>query len=255
MGDLGAAVRFLGDADELIERFKNPHRLGPHMADLNAVVGGRGFGQLDEFLGLGEGARHIDQTGAQSHCAVLHRLNGDSFHHRELFCVWSTDETAAHALLTHGAIANECGDVQSHLGLLDFCKQLRYIGARVAAVSCDDGGDAHTQKILRSWNAADHFGVRVDVDEAWRGHFAARVDDLICRALNWTCRNDFSGLYRDAARDQWRSAAVGDPCVCDEEIKIRRRGRADEQKGEKQKLHGSGKDVAHGTGPTHEIEN
>jgi len=217
------------------------------VAHIDAVVRGSDFREGDDLVGFGKGTGHVDQTGAQADRAVLHRLIDEGLHRRELCFIRCADENAAHALLAHGAMTDQRGDIDGDSGLLELFEKLRHVGARIAAVAGDDGCHAHAQEILRNGYLADVLRMRVNVDETRRGHLSARVDGLIGGTLGFPDGDNLSALHADAAFHQRRTTAIGDSRILDEEVEIRRRGGSSEQKGEKEaQLHGAGKDVAHG---------
>ena len=70
------------------------------------------LGQRDDFVGLRERARKIDEAGAQTDGAVLHRFIDECTHPVELGLGGRPGETATHDLAAHGIVANERGDVE-----------------------------------------------------------------------------------------------------------------------------------------------
>ncbi len=69
MGDLGGDIGFFGDADDFFDGFEDARGFVAHVGSVDSAVSGCGFCEVYEFLGVGEGARDVDETGAEAECA------------------------------------------------------------------------------------------------------------------------------------------------------------------------------------------
>jgi hypothetical protein len=95
---------------------------------------GGDLGQCDEFIGLGIGARIVDEPGGQAPGAVAHALVDEFLHHRQ-FLVRRRAVGVAHDFLAHVVVRHLMDDVAADadcLHLLEVGGDVDRPGAAIA---------------------------------------------------------------------------------------------------------------------------
>jgi len=169
VADLHRHAGSFPDVQRLGDRVEHLVVLVADVARVEAAVGAHDLRQRDQLVGLGVGARHVDQAGRHAEGALAHR-HGDEFLHAREFGWGRGAVLGAQHGAAHGAVADQAGVVGADAAALEPGEVGAQVLDRAAAVAGDERGDAHAQEVLGA-GLPDEVGVDVGVhvDEA-RGH-------------------------------------------------------------------------------------
>lgn len=228
MRNLGSDAGLSSDADDFVEGFKDASGFVAHVGGVNAAVFCCSSREVHEFVGGGERAGDVDESGAESERAGLHGFFEERSHAILLFGGWGASEDAAHGGFAEGVVSGEGSDVDGGVGGVYGVEEGPDLGGGEAAVTGDDGGDAHANEVFGFGNGEDvvaaHgafdfiFGVGVHVDEAGGDGEIFGVDGIGGCGFEGADSGDFSVLDGDIGAQGGSSGAVEEGTIFDEEI-------------------------------------
>ncbi len=176
MRDLRRESATLANRDRLVDAVENAGSLIPHVRDVDAAEPGSDLRQFNDLIGLGERARHVEESRAQAEAAVLHPFLDERPHLLQLVRRGLSIDLADDAR-ADGPLADERTDIDGLLQRLEFREERRERHGRGTVGSLDERGHALPDIVVGGRDLEDAArGMRMDIDEPGRHDLPADVD-------------------------------------------------------------------------------